>query len=583
MSVVKRFYKEYAFEYYTYFVLILMCSVVVSIATALPAGIMKYVVDKVLFEKNSYYLTLISIGLIVLFIVKGVFYYFQNYYTAFVGQSVLRKLRKNIYAHINRLPISYFEDRQTGHIMARITSDVVMLQNMIDASIGVVSDLLTVLGLICWIVYIHYQLALAAFMVIPFIGFIVSKFSQKVRKTTYTLQSKVGDITSILNEKISGIRTVKAFSNEGMENDAFGKEADENFKIAMKYSHLIALILPIIEFLNTNGIVIVLGIGGYFVIKPNPSLTPGELISFLTALGMLFTPIKRLTNTTTYYQQAHVCIERIYEILDEKPEDENEGGLVEMPEIKGGIEFKNIYFKYPKSDGGIFNFSLSVKPGNITAVVGPSGSGKTTLVNLLLRFYKLNSGAIEIDGLNIESVKLRSLRMQIGIVPQDTVLFSGTILDNIKYGNPDASDEEALTAAKMANAADFVEKFPLGFSTKVGEHGVKLSGGQRQRIAIARTILRNPKILILDEATSALDAESESLVKDALDRLMQGRTTFIIAHRLSTIKNATEIIVLEKGLLAQYGTHEKLIEIEGVYQKLYQTYFEKEVVTVNGI
>jgi len=544
---------------------------------------MKYVVDKVLFEKNSYYLTLISIGLIVLFIVKGVFYYFQNYYTAFVGQSVLRKLRKNIYAHINRLPISYFEDRQTGHIMARITSDVVMLQNMIDASIGVVSDLLTVLGLICWIVYIHYQLALAAFMVIPFIGFIVSKFSQKVRKTTYTLQSKVGDITSILNEKISGIRTVKAFSNEGMENDAFGKEADENFKIAMKYSHLIALILPIIEFLNTNGIVIVLGIGGYFVIKPNPSLTPGELISFLTALGMLFTPIKRLTNTTTYYQQAHVCIERIYEILDEKPEDENEGGLVEMPEIKGGIEFKNIYFKYPKSDGGIFNFSLSVKPGNITAVVGPSGSGKTTLVNLLLRFYKLNSGAIEIDGLNIESVKLRSLRMQIGIVPQDTVLFSGTILDNIKYGNPDASDEEALTAAKMANAADFVEKFPLGFSTKVGEHGVKLSGGQRQRIAIARTILRNPKILILDEATSALDAESESLVKDALDRLMQGRTTFIIAHRLSTIKNATEIIVLEKGLLAQYGTHEKLIEIEGVYQKLYQTYFEKEVVTVNGI
>ncbi len=560
-----------------------MCSVVVSIATALPAGIMKYVVDKVLFEKNSYYLTLISIGLIVLFIVKGVFYYFQNYYTAFVGQSVLRKLRKNIYAHINRLPISYFEDRQTGHIMARITSDVVMLQNMIDASIGVVSDLLTVLGLICWIVYIHYQLALAAFMVIPFIGFIVSKFSQKVRKTTYTLQSKVGDITSILNEKISGIRTVKAFSNEGMENDAFGKEADENFKIAMKYSHLIALILPIIEFLNTNGIVIVLGIGGYFVIKPNPSLTPGELISFLTALGMLFTPIKRLTNTTTYYQQAHVCIERIYEILDEKPEDENEGGLVEMPEIKGGIEFKNIYFKYPKSDGGIFNFSLSVKPGNITAVVGPSGSGKTTLVNLLLRFYKLNSGAIEIDGLNIESVKLRSLRMQIGIVPQDTVLFSGTILDNIKYGNPDASDEEALTAAKMANAADFVEKFPLGFSTKVGEHGVKLSGGQRQRIAIARTILRNPKILILDEATSALDAESESLVKDALDRLMQGRTTFIIAHRLSTIKNATEIIVLEKGLLAQYGTHEKLIEIEGVYQKLYQTYFEKEVVTVNGI
>ena len=560
-----------------------MCSVVVSIATALPAGIMKYVVDKVLFEKNSYYLTLISIGLIVLFIVKGVFYYFQNYYTAFVGQSVLRKLRKNIYAHINRLPISYFEDRQTGHIMARITSDVVMLQNMIDASIGVVSDLLTVLGLICWIVYIHYQLALAAFMVIPFIGFIVSKFSQKVRKTTYTLQSKVGDITSILNEKISGIRTVKAFSNEGMENDAFGKEADENFKIAMKYSHLIALILPIIEFLNTNGIVIVLGIGGYFVIKPNPSLTPGELISFLTALGMLFTPIKRLTNTTTYYQQAHVCIERIYEILDEKPEDENEGGLVEMPEIKGGIEFKNIYFKYPKSDGGIFNFSLSVKPGNITAVVGPSGSGKTTLVNLLLRFYKLNSGAIEIDGLNIESVKLRSLRMQIGIVPQDTVLFSGTILDNIKYGNPDASDEEAVTAAKMANAADFVEKFPLGFSTKVGEHGVKLSGGQRQRIAIARTILRNPKILILDEATSALDAESESLVKDALDRLMQGRTTFIIAHRLSTIKNATEIIVLEKGLLAQYGTHEKLIEIEGVYQKLYQTYFEKEVVTVNGI
>jgi subfamily B ATP-binding cassette protein MsbA len=399
-----------------------------------------------------------------------------------------------------------------------------------------------------------------------------------VRNITRTLQNKVGDITSILNEKISGIRTVKSFSNESVENDRFAVETEENFRIAMKHNKLLAMILPIIEFLNTTGIVIVLSVGGYFVIKPNPGLTPGELISFLTALGMLFTPIKRLTNATTYYQQAYVCIGRIYEIFDERTEDENEENSAELPEIKGKIDFRSVNFKYAKSEGGVFDFNLTVKPGAITAIVGPSGSGKTTLMNLLLRFYKLEQGAIEIDGVNINGVKLKSLRSQIGIVPQDSVLFSGTIFDNILYGNYGASKEDVITAAKMANAHDFIEKFPLGFDTKVGEHGVKLSGGQRQRISIARAILRNPKILILDEATSALDAESETLVKDALDRLMQGRTTFIIAHRLSTIKNAHEIIVLEKGRLAQIGTHDQLIDAGGVYRKLYQTYFEKEPV-----
>ena len=578
MTPLSRVYRQYVLKYYSRILIIGLSSLVVSISTALPAGIMKYVVDKVLFEKSSYYLFLISVGLVVLFIVKGIFYYIQNYYTAYIGQSVLRQLRNDIYAHINRLPISYFEEKQTGHIMARITSDVVLLQNLIDASIGIASDILTVAGLIGWIVYIHYQLAFLAFLVIPFIGFIVSKFSQRVRNITRTLQNKVGDITSILNEKISGIRTVKSFSNESVENDRFAIETEENFRIAMKHNKLLAMILPIIEFLNTTGIVIVLSVGGYFVIKPNPGLTPGELISFLTALGMLFTPIKRLTNATTYYQQAYVCIGRIYEIFDERAEDENEENAAALPEIKGKIDFRDVNFKYAKSEGGVFDFNLTVKPGAITAIVGPSGSGKTTLMNLLLRFYKLESGAIEIDGVNINGVKLKSLRSQIGIVPQDSVLFSGTIFDNILYGNYGASKEEVVAAAKMANAHDFIEKFPLGFDTKVGEHGVKLSGGQRQRISIARAILRNPKILILDEATSALDAESETLVKDALDRLMQGRTTFIIAHRLSTIKNAHEIIVLEKGRLAQTGTHDQLIDAGGVYRKLYQTYFEKEPV-----
>lgn len=578
MTPLNRFYRQYVLKYYSRILIIGLSSLVVSISTALPAGIMKYVVDKVLFEKSSYYLFMISVGLVVLFIVKGIFYYIQNYYTAYIGQSVLRQLRNDIYAHINRLPISYFEEKQTGHIMARITSDVVLLQNLIDASIGIASDILTVAGLIGWIVYIHYQLAFLAFLVIPFIGFIVSKFSQRVRNITRTLQNKVGDITSILNEKISGIRTVKSFSNESVENERFAVETEENFRIAMKHNKLLAMILPIIEFLNTTGIVIVLSVGGYFVIKPNPGLTPGELISFLTALGMLFTPIKRLTNATTYYQQAYVCIGRIYEIFDERTEDENEENAADLPEIKGKIEFRSVNFKYAKSEGGVFDFNLTVRPGAITAIVGPSGSGKTTLMNLLLRFYKLEQGAIEIDGVNINGVKLKSLRSQIGIVPQDSVLFSGTIFDNILYGNYGASKEDVVAAAKMANAHDFIEKFPLGFDTKVGEHGVKLSGGQRQRISIARAILRNPKILILDEATSALDAESETLVKDALDRLMQGRTTFIIAHRLSTIKNAHEIIVLEKGRLAQIGTHDQLIDAGGVYRKLYQTYFEKEPV-----
>lgn len=569
-------------QHYRYLIAIFFASIVVSAATATPAGIMKYVIDKVLFEKDSTFLALISVGLLIIFVIKGFFYYIQNYYTALIGQTMLKNLRNKIFAHTNSLPISFFEERQAGHIMTRITSDVIVLQNVIDSSIGIFSDMITIFALIIWILYINYQLALVTFLVIPFIGYIVSRFSQRVRVLTHTLQNKVGDITSILHEKIAGIRTVKAFSNEPFENANFEKEVAENYKIAMRYSHVIALILPVIEFLNTTGIVIVLGIGGYLVIKPNPALTPGELISFLTALGMLFTPIKRLTNATSYYQQAYVCIERIYEILDVTPETANDANSQEMPAIKGHINFKDVFFKYKTSDGGIFNLNLEVMPGEIIAFVGPSGSGKTTLINLLLRFYKLNSGKIEVDGINIEDVKIHSLRSQIGVVPQEAVLFSGTIADNIKYGRIDASDEQVTEAAKMANAYDFITKFPDGFNTRVGEHGIKLSGGQRQRIAIARAILKDPKILLLDEATSALDAESESLVKDALDRLMQGRTTFIIAHRLSTIKNAHEIVVLEKGRLAEKGTHEQLISSDGVYQKLYQTYFEKEPVQISN-
>ncbi len=464
--------------------------------------------------------------------------------------------------------------------MSRITSDILILQNVIASSVSVVADFLTIIGLVSWILWINTKLALISFIALPFIGMVITFFSRRLRRIARKLQGKIGDLTSILQENISGMRTVKSNTAEMSQIEYFEKENNDNYRWNMKNAQTTSMILPIVELLNTSGLVVVLGYGGYLVIsqgKGDPSFTPGDLISFLTAIGMLLTPMKKLTNVNNFMQQMAASLERIYEILDVVREDEITKDAMVLEEIKGEVEFREVNFVYDQSEAGVRSINFKVEPGKVIAFVGPSGGGKTTIINLLQRFYALESGEILIDNHDIWNVNLASLRKQIGVVPQDPVLFSWSVKDNIRFGSPEMEMDHIVEAAKMANAHEFIMTLPKGYETLIGEHGVKLSGGQRQRIAIARAIVRDPRILILDEATSALDTESEILVKEALDRVMKGRTTFVIAHRLSTIKNANEILVVKDGIIVQRGEHDKLVNNDGLYKNLYTSFENKDM------
>jgi len=459
--------------------------------------------------------------------------------------------------------------------MSRITSDILTLQNVISSSVSIVADFLTIVGLVSWILWINFKLAIISFIALPFIGVTIVKFSRRLRRIAKNLQNTVGDLTSVLQENISGIRTIKSNGAEKSQIEFFEEENNKNFRANMKNAQTTAMILPIVELLNTTGLVIVLGYGGWLVIKSGDSgFTPGDLISFLTALGMLLTPMKRLTNVNNYIQQMSASLERIYEILDESREDDETMGMEKLEDVRFGVEFSDVSFTYEGTQAGVKNISFKVEAGKSLAIVGPSGGGKTTIINLLQRFYKIDGGEILVDGKNIWKLELESLRSHIGVVPQNPILFSWSVKDNIGFGNIDYSMEDIVKAAKMANAHDFIMQLPNGYDTKIGEHGVKISGGQRQRIAIARAIIRDPGILILDEATSALDSATEKQVQAAIDEMQKDRTTIIIAHRLSTVKKADRIVVLLRGEIIEQGSHQDLIDAKGEYASLYKHQFE---------
>lgn len=568
--MIRRFWRENVRQYMPRLLVVLACSIVTAIITASPAGIMKYVIDDVLFRKDMSTLLTICVGLIVLFVVKGVFYFGQHYLMAHVGQSVLRDLRRRLFSHLQYLPVKFFEDRSIGQVMSRTTSDILVLQNVITSSIGLVADFLTIIGLVSWAVWLNWKLAVISFLVLPLIGGAIVLFSRRLRRIARDIQRKTGDLTGVLQENLSAIRIVKAHAAEECQVERFEIENRENFRVQMKNFQTNAILLPVVELLNTSGLVLVMGTGGWLVVKSagGGNFSPGDLISFLTAIGMLMTPMKHLTNTNSYLQQMRAALERIYEVLDEEREDLLATTGIELPPIEGGVEFKDVNFRYPGTEAGVTRLSFLVEPGRCIALVGPSGSGKTTLVNLLQRFYKTDRGSICIDDHDISTLQLASLRRQFGVVPQEPVLFSWSVADNIRLGLNDVPLEAVVAAAKQANAHEFIMSLPQGYETPVGDHGVKLSGGQRQRIAIARAIVREPRILILDEATSALDSESEKLVQEALERVMKGRTTFVIAHRLSTIRHADEILVLRDGCLAERGNHDKLMSLQGIYHDL---------------
>jgi len=567
---------RYLRSYVKILILAVVCAIFVTLCTlAIPWFLGKGLIDKVIVERNLFLLNLVALGIIAAVAIKGVFYYLQTYLASFIGYKVVTDMRNQIFQHLQKLSLSFYKKRRTGEIMSRAVNDANLLQDaLVNNIMRLALNLLLISGILVFIFYIDWHLSLFVLVVFPFLIFVVRRFGSQIKDFSSLVQMKIADISSILQEVIGGIEVIKSFTMEEREVKRFQDQNIMNFRLNMKRTRIVAILPPIVEVLTTLGLVAILWYGGWEVIRGE--LTIGELIAFLGYVGLAVNPLNRIGRDYSQYQQALASAERIFELLDIEPEIKESPGAIEMPRIEGYIKFEGVSFSYNEKELVLENINLDLKPGEKVALVGPSGVGKTTLVSLIPRFYDPVFGKISIDKQDIRKVRLSTLREQIGIVPQETILFSGSIRDNITYGKVEASDEEIVGAAKRANAHNFISALPNGYETQVGERGVKLSGGERQRIAIARAILRNPRILILDEATSAVDAEAEVLIQEALEKLMKNRTTIIIAHRLSTILGADKIIVLKGGKVGEVGSHEELLSKGGTYAKLYKTQFRGE-------
>jgi subfamily B ATP-binding cassette protein MsbA len=570
MNTLKRILRYFS-DYYLHLSVGIIGSAIVAVCTLFPAWVMKDVVNKVLVNKDMVTLHWIAVALIVVMFVKGIAQFTQGYLMQYVSQSILRRIRTSCFDRLLHLSLSFYETQRTGQLMSRVTADVLILQNLLSSSTSLLGDMIAFIGFCAYIFYLHWKLALISIVIIPFIGALINKFSRKMKKIGSKMQSRIGDISTILQEFITGVKVVKSFTLEDFVKDRFEKANGANFKETMRGGRINAATTPVIEFINTCGLAIIFWYGGYEVIQGN--LNAGQLISFLVALVGLFTPIKNLSKMSNTISQSVGAGERVFEIIDAPLEIEESDEAISLEECHGKVEFNDVVFSYKDNEPVLRGVTLEVKPGEVIALVGPSGGGKTTFVNLIPRFFDVSTGSVKVDGKDVKNLTFNSLRKFIGMVPQETLLFSGTIEDNIRFGRLDATKEEIIEAAKFANADKFILAQPNGYETMLGERGVNLSGGQGQRIALARAFLKDPSILILDEATSALDSETENLIKDSFNKLMKNRTTFMIAHRLSTVVNADKIIVLQKGKIVEQGSHAELLAKDGLYSQLYKSQY----------
>ncbi|MBN1365583.1 MAG: lipid A export permease/ATP-binding protein MsbA [Syntrophaceae bacterium] len=560
--------------YVTRFFFSVVCMVIAGALTSSQALLVKPVLDDIFLAKNPTALKWLPIVVVMIFLVKGVCTYIQSVLMNFIGLRIVTDLRNKLYEQIQKQSLSFFAQHPTGLLMSRITNDVAYLQNSVsDVVTSMIKDSFTIFSLICVIFYTDWKLALIAMIIFPLTIYPISEFGKKIRKVTTSTQVTMANLSSLLQETISGTRIVKAFGMEKYENKRFAGENERFFKLNMKAVTVKALSHPLMEFLGGVGIAAVIFYGGYNVLEGKS--TPGTFFSFLTAVLMLYEPIKRLTQVNNTINQGIASAERVFSIIDLAPDIKNKPGALELSPVNKGINIENVTFCYEKLPV-LKKIQLSVKAGEVIAFVGMSGGGKTSLVNLIPRFYDVSEGRILIDGHDIRDVSLQSLRRQIAIVTQQTILFNDTVRNNIAYGSFEKSEDDIIQAAKAANAHEFIMKMPKGYDTNIGELGTKISGGEKQRLCIARAILKNAPILILDEATSSLDTEAELEVQEALDNLMKGRTTLVIAHRLSTVRNADRIIVLVNGEIVEQGNHEMLMQKQGEYFRLYNLQFKDE-------
>lgn len=553
----------------------MFCTIMAAAGNLYIPWIIKDMIDEVLADKNGTMLNWIAASIIAIFVVRGLFWYGQNYLMSYVGQSVIIDIRAAVFKKLQRLSVSFYDKNKTGTIMSYVTNDVNALQSaMVENTIEMITEGFILIGSVVAMIYLDWRLTLFTVCTFPVVLWFMEFFGKKIRKTGGRIQECTADITSVLQESVASARVIKSFVREDYEVDHFDVENRANFRANMKNAQLMATLTPVVELVAAIGVTMIIWYGGNNVI--NGTITAGSLVAFLTYAVNISNPIKRLTRVIGNIQKALAAAQRVFMIIDMPEEIAESRDAKQLPEVSGKVEFKNVSFAYDDKGNVITDLSFSVKPGEVIAIVGPSGAGKSTIANLLPRFYDVNKGDIKIDGHSVREVTLDSLREQVGIVPQETMLFNGSVYNNILYGRLDATKEEIEAAAKAANAHDFIMQLTDGYETKLGDRGVNLSGGQRQRIAIARAILKNPRILILDEATSALDTESERVVQEALDRLMVGRTSFVIAHRLSTVKNADKILVLEKGNLVESGTHDELLALDGLYAHLYKIQYRNK-------
>jgi subfamily B ATP-binding cassette protein MsbA len=553
-------------------------------AVALVAGtllgllmplVVRTVIDVVFVERNLALLNRFTAVLALIFLGQALFSFVNRYQSAYIGERVVADLRQQLYRHLVTLSLRFFADRRTGELVSRVINDVTTLQAAVtDNLITLLQQSLTLVGGVIFLFWLDWRLTSVILAGIPVVTLTMVYLGRKIRRAATEVQDRLAEAAAVVDESIGGIRIVKSFAREAYEAARFANSIEATFQAAMQRVKISAILAPTIGFMAFMSLTITLWFGGYEVIQGY--LSPGELVAFLIYTLLVAGPIAAFSGLYSQFQSALGATERLFELLDLQADIADAPNAQSLPTIVGRVCFEEVSFEYDSSLPVLRQVSLTAAPGQVMALVGPSGAGKTTLVNLLSRFYDVSAGRITIDGHDIRHVTSLSLRQQIGIVPQETALFSDTIRENIRYGNLDATQAEIEVAAQAANAHEFITKLPQGYDTRVGERGIKLSGGQRQRVAIARAILKNPRILILDEATSSLDSESEQFVQEALERLMKGRTTFVIAHRLSTIINADWIVVMEHGRIVEQGRHSTLVgRKDGLYHKLHAMQFRE--------
>lgn len=589
MTTISRLLK-YVLGYKLLLFIAICCILIVSGCALTFPWLIKGLLEDALNKRDLFQLNIILGVALVVALTQAVSQYIHSFIMNYIGQRVLFVIRNQIFERIIHLSMKFHKDSRCGELISRTINDVNVLQNLIISGAAVlIKSPFILIGGICIIFYIHWKLALLTMVVSPLIAVAIVQIGKRMRQITHQIQEKMANVTNVLQETISGVSIVKLFCAEEIESKRFFRENEGYFHLYLKGIKLMVISGPLVWLIGIAGMLLVVWYGGYEV--SHERLTAGALMSFMAYLLTVSRPIQDFSQANIFIQQAIAASQRIFELLDTKITVEEAIDAEEMPNVREGgrqgeghfllpteisrgkIEFVNVSFTYDDKPV-LQGINLAIKPGEVLALVGPSGGGKTTMVSLIPRLYDPTAGTIKIDEKDIRGVTLKSLRRQIGIVPQHTFLFSGSIAENIAYGKPEVSMEEIMEAAITANAHNFITNLPSGYNTPIGEHGVRLSGGERQRIAIARALLKRPGILILDEATASLDTESENLIQSALFNIMHQQTTIIIAHRLSTIIRADRIVTISGGNIVEIGTHDELLSSGGLYKKLYEVQFE---------